>query len=135
MTEADLHSQNSAYNWQMLTEFSIPRDPGLESQVLADVTRTLQELDLEHAQLGIILTAVSQALQSVEGSLMPLHVRISVSGLPLEIKPPAGHLNQEQNLANESSGLGFFLVKRVIGQFPQRKSEEYRLLEVLIYRE
>ena len=135
MPKPDLHSLKNSSNWQLLAEFSIPSDRGLQSQVAADVTQTLQELHLEPQQSGIILSAVDEAMQSLEEGFLPLHVRISVSGVHLEGKLPLEDQNREQYTENKGRGLSFFLVKRIVGQLPDQESEKYRLLEVLIYRE
>jgi hypothetical protein len=126
---------NDDSNWQLLTEVLIPSGQGVEAQVADHIAGILQQFGLEPGQLGPILSAVNRALQNPEGSLTPLPIRISVSGLDLEGKPPENGPDKAQVSKHRGRGLSFFLVKRIVGQLSERQPEEYRLLEVLIYRE
>lgn len=135
MPEPNLRSQNSNYDWQLLTEVLIPSEQGLETHVVGHIASILQQFDLELGQQNQILSAVNQALQNLDGSFAPLHLRISVSGLNLAGRLPENGPDEDRDSEQRGSGLSFFLVKRIVGHLPDQESEKYRLLEVLIYGE
>jgi hypothetical protein len=113
----------------------IPAMAGRECQVANQVAGILYPLGLEPGQRNQILSAINQALENLENSLTPLHLRISISGVALEEMLHGSTLDRQKVLELATKGLGFFLVKRIVDQVPDQGSEKYRLLEVLIYRE
>jgi hypothetical protein len=135
MSNSDPKSPNDHSDWQLLTEFLIPSTQGMETQVVDHVAGILGQFGLEPRQMDQIMSAVDQSLLNLEGSLAPLHLRISVSGVDLEGMLPEDDLDHQEGSELAGRGLGFFLVKRIVGQLQERDSAKYRLLEVLIYRE
>lgn len=126
---------NDHTDWQLLAEFLTPTEQGTETQVVDHIAGTLRQFGLEPRQMDQIMSAIDQSLQNLEGSLAPLHLRISVSGLDLDETLPEDNLERQRDLETAGSGLGFFLVKRIVGQLQDPDPAKYRLLEVLIYRE
>ena len=135
MSNHDYKPVNENSDWQLLAEYLIPGMEGRESQVVDQVAGILNPFGLEPGQKDQILSAVNQALENLEGSSTPLHLRISISGVDLEEMLPGGTWDRQKVLDLTGKGLGFFLVKRFVGQVQDPGSEKYRLLEVLIYRE
>lgn len=135
MSNSDFQSPDNHSEWQLLAEFMIPGSLRKESQALEHITGTLGQLGLEAEQLSRILSAIDQSLQSLEGNITPLHLRISVSGVDLSGMLPADRIDHQQDMDLAGRGLSFFIVKRIVGQLQAPEPEKYRLLEVLIYRE
>ena len=135
MSSPDLQSQNNHTEWKLLAEFLIPTTYGIETQVVDHVTAALRQFGLEAQQMDQILSAIDQALQNLEGILAPLHLRISVSGLDWEEILPERRPDPQEDSKLVGSGLGFFLVKRIVGELQDQDPARYRLIEVLIYRE
>lgn len=135
MLNPDPQSPNEDSDWKLLAEFLIPRTLGIETQVMDNVAGTLRQFGLEPRQMDQIMSTIDQSLQNLEGSLTPLHLRISVSGLDWDEILPESNVDPLENSELVGSGLGFFLIKRIVGQLQDQDPAKYRLLEVLIYRE
>jgi hypothetical protein len=135
MSNSDPQNPDNHSDWQLLAEFLIPSTHGMETQVMDHITGILGQFGLEPGQMDQIMSAVNQSLLNLEGSLAPLHLRISISGVDLDGMLPEDDLDRQVGTENAGGGLGFFLVNRIVGQLQERESARYRLLEVLIYRE
>ncbi len=128
-------SPKNRSNRQLLAEFLLPTTPGLEDRVVQDITTMIRQFGLEPRQMDQIMSAIAQSLQDQEGSSAPFPVRISISGLDLDELFQEAKLVRPLDTEFAGSGLGFFLVKRIVGQINDPDPASYRLLEVLIYRE
>lgn len=126
---------NDHTDWQLLAEFLIPTAPELENNIVEHIGGSLRQFGLERRQMSQIMSAIDQSLQNLEGSLAPLHLKISGSGLDLGEMLLEDNLERQRDLETAGSGLGFFLVKRIVGRVQDPDPAKYRLLEVLIYRE
>lgn len=139
MSEPDSSTHQDHTEWQSLTEFLVPNAQETEAETAERVAEVLRRFSLDPAQLDQILAAISHSLQSLEDASTPLHLRISVSGVNLAETPPETHPQDSpdsgQNSQLGAGGLGFFLVKRIVGQLQDHDPERYRLVEVLLYRE
>lgn len=135
MSNPDPPTSSDDFAWQLLTEFLIPARQDVGTQVVEHIAAILHQTGLEPGLLNQILSAIDQSMQNLEGNDTPLHLRISVSGVDLEEVGPASSLDRPRDLELAGRGLGFFAVKRLVGQLQARDAEKYRLLEVLIYRE
>lgn len=131
------HDNNG--DWQLLTEFLVPNILETPAEIVDHVADVLRHYGLDPGQLDQIQAAISQSIQSVEGASTPLRLRISISGAnPAEAWPethPAGSPELTQGSQLAGAGLGFFLVKRFVGQLQEQDAKRYRLVEVLLYRE
>lgn len=139
MSTPDPSRHDDQTDWQLLTEFLVPNLQQMQVEVVDHVAELLRQFGLDPTQLDQILATISQSLNSLEGSFTPLRLRISVSSAILaetwpetypQDSPEPGHGGQSAR-----GGLGFFLVKRFVGQLQEQGPKRYRLVEVLLYRE
>lgn len=135
MTNSDLPLPNDNPEWKVLAEFLIPRVSGMENQVLEHFQETVKQFELDPQQIDRIMLAIDESLRNLEESLVPIHLRISVSGLESNEMPLEEDIENHQEFDRVGSSLGFFVVKRVVSQFHDQVPSRHRLVEVLIYRE
>jgi hypothetical protein len=135
MSHPDLQSSNTHTSWKILAEFLIPTTKEIEAQAMDHIADTLNQIGLEPGQMDQIISTIDHSLQNLEGSLAPLHLRISLSGFDLGEMQPEENLNRQRDVWLDESGFGFFLVKRIVGQSQDPDPAKRWLLEVLIYRE
>lgn len=139
MSTPDPSTQDNHTDWQPLTEFLVPNVQETEAELIDHVADVLRQFKLDPRQLDQILAAISQSLQSLEDASTPLHLRISVSGVNLAEAWPKTYRESGPGSVQGSQlgggGLGFFLVKRLVGQLQEQDPKRYRLVEVLLYRE
>ena len=126
-------------DWQLLTEILVSNPQEAEAEIVDQVAEVLRQFSLDPGQLDQILSAVGYSLESLEERWTPLRLRISVSGLGLaEVGQETylqGSLEQGQVSSHTGSGLGLFLVKRIVSQLRGQDQQRYRLVEVVLYRE
>lgn len=139
MSTPDPSTHDNHTDWQSLTEFLVPNVQETEDEIIDHVAHILRQFNLDPGQLDQILAAISHSLQSLEDASTPLHLRISVSGVNLAETWPETYAQESpepgQGSQHAGGGLGFFLVKRIVGQLKEQDPERYRLVEVLLYRE
>lgn len=139
MSTPDPSTDDKHNNWQLLTEFLVPDLQETQAEIIDHVADVLRQFSLDPKQLDQILAAINQSLESLEGSFMPLRLRISVSGANLVEAWSETYLQHSPETGQGSQlgggGLGFFLVKRFVGQLREQDPNRYRLVEVLLYRE
>jgi len=128
-------SPKNRSNRQLLAEFLLPTKPGLEIQVMEDIAAMIRRFRLEPRQIDQIMSAIDQSFRDREESPAPFPLRIAISGLDLDEVLPEDRMDHPRSKEFAGSGLGFFLVKRFVGQINNPMPANYRLLEVLIYRE
>ncbi len=130
--------QNHA-DWQLLAEFMLPSRQEKQADIIAHAADVLRQFSLDPGQLDQILSAISQSLETLQDSVTPLRLRISVSGADLaeawQESFSQVDSDDDQRLPRAGGGLGFFLVKRIVSQLQDQDQEKYRLVEVLLYRE
>jgi len=139
MSTPDPSTHHNDTDWQLLTEFLVPDPQETQAEIGDHVADVLHQFSLDPGQLDQILAAISQSLQSLEDTPTPLRLRISVSGENLAEARPEMNLQDspepDHGPPAAGNGLGFFLVKRIVGQLQEHDLKGYRLIEVLLYRE
>lgn len=139
MSTPDPSTHDNQTDWQLLTEFLVSNPQETQVEIVHHVADVLHQFSLDSGQLDQILATISQSLNSLEDSFTPLRLRISVSGAVLtETWPetyPQDSPEPDHGSQSAGGGLGFFLVKRFVGQLQEQGPKRYRLVEVLLYRE
>jgi hypothetical protein len=139
MSTPNPSAHDNQTDWQLLTEFLVPNLQQMQVEVVDHVADILRQFSLDPGQLDQILVTISQSLDTLEDSFTPLRLRISVSDAVLAETWPETYaqdgLEPDHGSLAAGGGLGFFLVKRFVGQLQEQDPKRYRLVEVLLYRE
>jgi hypothetical protein len=123
-----------ASGWQLLNEFLISGTIVADDQMMEQLESLLRNLGLGPEKVQRIHALVDQSIVGLQGIYAPLHIRLSVSDDIFARLPEAGIENRPIDLGQRCC-LGFFVVKRIVGQLPSSELKSYRLVEVMIYGE
>ena len=120
--------------WCLVAEFMAPDPQNPHRSLDAQITEILAKAGLEPEQQRRIRLSIQQALMDLDAPGMTLLIRISISGTGINNPPSltsAGSLPAQP----AGTGVGFFLVRRIVSQFHESSRKSQRMLEVLIYRD
>ena len=138
--------------WHLLTQFSLPSDPGNERQAMNQVAAALANEGLPAARLDRLKTAVAEATMNalehgnhfktelpvkieVESSSDAILVRITDKGGGANIPEPETP-NLEAKLAGMQSprGWGLFLIKNLVDEMNVTSDQVHHTVELILKR-
>jgi anti-sigma regulatory factor (Ser/Thr protein kinase) len=140
-------------SWQMLYEWTIPRQPGNERQVMERVATDVKAFKLPDRRLEDLKTAVAEAtMNAMEHgnhykAEVPVAIQVLASKTALAIRirdqggsepiPAAREPDLEAKLAELQSprGWGLFLIRNMVDEMNVTSDETHHTVELIIYLE
>jgi anti-sigma regulatory factor (Ser/Thr protein kinase) len=144
---------DAAREWQLLTTFEVPSEPGNERKAMEDVTAAIHDINLSQRKMEQLRTAVAEATMnamehgnqyeatqpvaiSVLAAADALAVRITDHGggpLPATQETP----DLEAKLAGLQSprGWGLFLIENMVDELKISSDALHHTVELVIYLE
>jgi anti-sigma regulatory factor (Ser/Thr protein kinase) len=150
-TPADQPGQPAAGNpWRTIARFSLPSEPGKERLAADHVTQAVQELNLSHAYLQRLKTAVAEgSLNAMEHGNhfqpeKPVDIEVQVSaealrvlitdqnteGMPSDLPTP----DLEAKLSGQQSprGWGLFLIRKMVDEMRVTSVPGHNIMELIL---
>lgn len=140
MTQNDANQTMQDPTWQLLTEFSLPKEPGHEEQAAFRVMRAIGELSLQPAQVERIRGAIVQAVRNGMRPRTQMRYPPTVSVRVWTSAADAGDAHSSgdegpQNRRPVPGGWGSFLIQKRVHD-PQASAEEsVSFIELFLYQE
>ena len=140
-------------DWQTLTEFTMPSEPGNERQAMEQVAAAVQELHLPRARLERLKTAVAEATMNAmeHGNKyraeLPVFIRVLASATALSVRvtdrggdrliPDPETPDLEAKLAGLQTprGWGLFLIKNMVDEMRVTSDDTHHTIELILYLE
>ncbi|UCH60407.1 MAG: SpoIIE family protein phosphatase, partial [Anaerolineales bacterium] len=137
--------------WQVLSEFSLPSEPGNEIPVMQRVVQAVEHLELPDATLDRLKTAVAEtAMNAIEHGNryqveLPVEVKVSLSAAELCIsirdhgggqpipEPETPDLDAKLAGMQSPRGWGLFLIKNMVDEMRTSADDVHHTVE-LIFR-
>lgn len=140
MTQNDTNRTMQDPTWQLLAEFSLPKEPGHEEQAALRVMRAIDELGLQPAQVerirGVIVQAVRNGMRPRTQMRYPpaVSVRVWTSAADAGDAQCSGD-EGPQNRRPAPRGWGSFLVQKRVHDPQASAQESVSFIELFLYQE
>jgi hypothetical protein len=129
---------SSLSGWQYLSEYWIPGEPAGDSQSLDQITFAVRALGMDARQVERIKEAIMLAImhpKKLETQIREdsaVLIRLWVPELQI-VEESLSMSEDNLDPRNESSGLGFFLIEKTVGNQDHPWKVYCRMVDILIY--
>lgn len=132
--------------WELLTEFSLPKEPDSAHLVGERIMAVLKALNLSRTNVERLKTAIAKTvLSAIEPDApdleRPIRIRVFISA---QLINPGQRSRSDSPMSDPAStvlgqrlrqGWGFFLVHKMEGQGQIHREEGYYIIELFLYQE